>query len=84
MQISGIGYNPYIYNTNQISANSLNPVSAISDDMSRSRVDYSGLLTEASGNENPLKPGQSANFADIVASQMSLAAYQRDRLFGIE
>lgn len=79
MTISPVGYSPYIYNTNAVSRQSMNKISAISDDMTKSKVDYSNLVSEES-NINPLKKGQSKNFVDIIASQMSLGSFQRDRI----
>jgi len=79
MTISPVGYSPYIYNTNAVSRQSMNKISAISDDMSKSKVDYSNLVSEEA-NINPLKKGQSKSFVDIIASQMSLGSFQRDKL----
>ena len=80
MRISGIGFSPYIYNTNTVSKQSLNKISAISDDLTKSKVDYSGLVSEESKEENPLRRGQSKDFVDIIASQMALGSYQRDKI----
>ena len=77
--IGGYGFSPYIYNTNAISRHSMNKVAAISDDMSKSKVDYSNLVSDAS-EQNPLKRGESKNFVDIIASQMALGSFQKDRL----
>lgn len=69
MQISpvGISFRPYIYNTNTVSANSLNKISGIEDDALKSSVDYSN-----DKNENPLKLGETSNFADVLAMQFQL------------
>jgi len=80
MTISGVGFAPYLYNANNISVNSMNRIAPISDDVSRSKVDYSGLISGDSEVQNPLRRGESSNFADILASQMALGASQRDKL----
>lgn len=76
MTISPIGYQPYIYNTNAISSASMNKISAIPDDALASKIDF-GKSRE---NENPLKPGQSSNFADILVSQMSMSQMNATRV----
>ena len=69
MQINpvGISFRPYIYNTNIVSANSMNKISAIEDDALKSSVDCSN-----DKNENPLKLGETSNFADVLAMQFQL------------
>lgn len=66
--ISAVEYQPYVYNTNAVSANSMNSISPISDDVLSERVDYE---VEGQENINPLKKGQSLSFADIIMEQMS-------------
>ena len=70
MQIGAVGmtFQPYVFNTNTVSANSLNKVSPIADDALTSSVDY----YSNSKNQNPLKMGQTSNFADVLAMQMQL------------
>lgn len=80
MNISGVGFAPYLYNVNSVSANSMNRIAPVSDDVTRSRVDFSGLVSDSSEVQNPLRRGESSNFADILASQMALGAFQRDKL----
>ncbi len=77
MQIGSIGSvmsMPYVYNTNSVNRASMNPISAIPEDGTKGRVDYKGLVSE-DGLEsmNPLKRGESRNFADIISSQMALS-----------
>lgn len=69
MQIGSVGfsYQPYVYNTNTVSANSLNKISGIEEDALKSSVDYS-----SEKNENPLRPGETSNFADVLAMQFQL------------
>ena len=76
MRISPIGFQPYVYNTNAISRASMDKISAIPEDALASQVD----LGEEQENENPLKPGQSAHFADILVSQMSMSRMNEIRV----
>lgn len=79
--VSGAVYNPYVYNTNTVSSASLNKVNAIPDDVLRGGVDYKGLTTEAvTENVNPLRPGETKNFADVLLSQFAASAMRRDDL----
>ena len=77
MQIGAVGmsFQPYIYNTNYVSANSLNKISPIEDDALKSSVDYN-----SSRNQNPLKMGQTANFADVLAMQFQLGQNNAARI----
>lgn len=71
MRVGGIGsamVQPYIYNTNTVSRNSLNKVSGISDDVTKSKTDFSGL-SESGKNTNPLRMGETKDFAGILAQQ---------------
>lgn len=78
--IGTMNYNPYIYNTNAVSANSLNPIKRIPDDATVGGADYSHLVKEEEENINPLKKGQTSNFADVIMSQMSMSAVRREDL----
>lgn len=77
MNISAVGFQPYIYSTRAVSSASLGKVSGIEDDALAGGVDYTGLTGE---NENPLGLGKSKNFADIIASQMSMSAMNAARV----
>lgn len=79
MQISGIGFQPYIYNTNAVSSASMNKISSIGSDVSSQKTDFSPL-SESSSNENPLKMGESKNFMDILSSQMSMSQMNATRV----
>ena len=70
MGIGAIGSNPYIYNTNYLSEASLNRVKPVDNDVTKASTDYNAL-TDDSLNVNPLKRGQTANFVDILESQMA-------------
>lgn len=83
MQISAIGSvspMPYIYNTNKVSAKSLDKVDAVSNDVKKERMDFSELSKEA-GYGNPLKLGESSNYMDIISMQMQIGATNAARLF---
>ena len=79
MRIGAIAYQPYVYNTNQVSAASLNRISAIPNDATAGRTDFEGL-TKDQENVNPLGKGQSANFMDILSSQMAMGRTKRAML----
>ncbi len=79
MRIGTLSYTPYVYNTNYVSAESLNKISAIDDDLVTSGTDYSSL-TDDSLNENPLQRGQTSNFADVIAMQFQMSQINASRL----
>lgn len=78
MRIEPIGsysYHPYIYNTNRLNRNSLSKVKPIDKDLLSSKTDFTGLVEDKpelpKQNENPLKPGETLNFADMLEKQMN-------------
>lgn len=75
--ISGIsvGYPSYIYNTNRVSAKSMDKVQAISDDALASSVGY-----DSGKNENPLKIGETKDFMSILGSQMAMSQANAARI----
>lgn len=79
MGIGGIGFQPYIYSTNRISPASMNRVKPVEDDVTESSTDYSSL-TDMSKNINPLHKGESANFVDILESQMAMSRANQARV----
>ena len=62
MRIGGVGMSPYIYNSNMVSSLSMNKISAIPDDVTQQKIDYTDLLSEDLENSNPLSRGQSRDF----------------------
>jgi len=83
MQIGAVSMKPYIYNTNAVSPKSLDKISAISDDITSSRLDASSLVSEESKkqvNTNPLKPGQSLDFTGIIQMQMQMSRLNASRV----
>ena len=79
MNIGAVSFQPYIYNTNYLSRASLNKVNAISDDLVSAKTDYSGLVEDES-NQNPLRKGETRDFAGILRQQFQLARTHADRL----
>ena len=67
--LSAYGFQPYVYNTNTVSASSMNKLSKISDDVLDKKIDYSELADE-SKNVNPLKKGQTLDFQAMLEMQM--------------
>ena len=67
--LGAYGFQPYVYNTNTVSAASMNKLSKISDDVLDKKIDYSEL-TDESKNINPLKKGQTLDFQSMLEMQM--------------
>lgn len=83
MRIGAVGfqtYQPYIYNTNTVSGNSLSRVKPISDDLLSSKTDFSGMTDEEQQNLNPLRRGETVNFADVIAMQMQMGRMNADKI----
>ena len=79
MRIGQVDVRPYIYQTNTLSADSLNKVSAISDDLVSAKTDFAELVADDLS-ENLLRLGQSANFADILEQQFQMSRLNAARL----
>ena len=67
--INAYNFQPYVYNTNTVSAASMNKLSRISEDVLDKKTDYSELADE-SKNINPLKKGQTLDFQSMLEMQM--------------
>lgn len=80
MTISPIGFQPYIYNSNALSAGSLGDISPISEDVLSHQIDYSELIPEEA-NSNPLRRGETKGFMDILAMQMQLGYNRAAQIF---
>ena len=83
MQIGAVGANyfqPYVYNTNTLNRASMNKVQGIGDDLLTSKTDFSALTDEQKQNVNPLKRGETADFAGIMDMQMQMSKMNADRL----
>ncbi len=70
---------PYVYNTNSVSASSLNKVQGIGDDLLTSKTDFSPLAEEQK-NINPLKRGETADFMGILEKQMEESRQNASRV----
>ncbi len=77
MRIGGIAFQPYIYRPNVVSRNSLSRVKPISEDLLSSKTDFSGLSKETT---NPLRRGETSDFADVVAMQMQMSRLNQARI----
>ena len=81
MEIGAVGFSPYVYRINSISASSLNRVSPIGDDLLSSKTDFSGLVEDENKTINPLKRGETSNFADVLAMQFQMGRLNAERIF---
>ena len=79
MQVGAISSQPYIYNTNQVDATSMNRVPPITNDINAEKTDYSNLVGNQE-NTNSLRPGESASFSDIINEQMSRSEQNAARI----
>lgn len=79
MQIGAVGFSPFVYNTNAVSSASMNKVSSIGKDALASKTDFSGLTLQGE-NQNPLKKGQTANWADVLSMQMEMSQRNAARI----
>lgn len=79
MQVGAVSFQPYIFNTNSIGSASMNKVQPIPDDLTSQKTDYSGLV-QSEENTNPLRRGESSNFADIIQSQMAMSQNNANRV----
>ena len=81
MQVGAVGgmsyFTPYIYNTNFINRASMNKIAAVGDDVTAAKTDFSALTQETI---NPLKRGESLDFAGILDMQMQMSRLNADRL----
>lgn len=79
MRIGALGYSPYIYNTNYVSAESMNKIAPIDEDLMAAGTDYSSLADD-SLNENPLRRGETSNFMDVLSMQFQMSQMNASRL----
>lgn len=80
MTLAPVSFQPfmYMYNTNRISASSMDKVQPVKNEPAKSMTDFSGMTSQQ--NENPLKMGQSKNFMDIISSQMQMSRANEARI----
>lgn len=78
--VSG-GWQPYVYRTNAVNSSSLSKVRPIGNDLLASKTDFSGLTKEENNiTVNPLKRGETANFADVLSMQMQMGRLNAQRV----
>lgn len=83
MRIGSVSMTPYIYNTNSVGPKSMNKIDAIGSDVTKSKINVSGLVSEDAKNQqnaNPLKPGQSLDFTGILQMQMQMSRLNQARV----
>ncbi|MCR4655863.1 MAG: hypothetical protein K5770_06500 [Lachnospiraceae bacterium] len=83
MQVGAVGssyFQPYVYNTNSLDRASMNKVKGIGDDLLTSKTDFSALTDEQQQNVNPLKRGETADFAGIMDMQMQMSRMNAARV----
>ena len=78
--ISSIGVSGYIYNPNQVSSKSLEKIQRISDDVLDGKLDVKNEFSQE--NENPLKMGETKDFAAVLEQQMYSGMNKAAKLFG--
>lgn len=66
--IGSLGFSGYIYNPNKITSKSLDKVQRISDDVLDGKLDVKNEISQE--NENPLKVGETKDFASLLEAQM--------------
>ena len=79
------GFQHYVYNTNSVSAASMNRISAINNDVTDSHIRPEKVQSKYTGETtNPLEYGETADFAGVLAMQMQMGMNKADVLFGAE
>ena len=78
--ISSIGISGYIYNPNQVTSESLDKIQRISDDVLDGKLDVKNEFSQE--NENPLKMGETKDFAAVLEQQMYSGMNKAAMLFG--
>ena len=78
--ISSIGISGYIYNPNQVTSKSLDQIQRISDDVLDGKLDVKNEFSQE--NENPLKMGETKDFAAVLEQQMYSGMNKAAMLFG--
>lgn len=76
MSVSG-----YIYNPNRVTSKSLDKVQRISDDVLDGKLDVQNEMSQE--NENPLKMGETQNFAAVLEEQMYSGMNRAAMLFDL-
>ena len=79
--IGSISVSGYIYNPNRVTSKSLDKVQRISDDVLDGKLDVQNEMSQE--NENPLKMGETQNFAAVLEEQMYSGMNRAAMLFGL-
>lgn len=79
--VGSLGFSGYIYNPNQVTSKSLDKVHRISDDVLDGKLDVKNEASQE--NENPLKVGETRDFAAVLEQQMYSGMNRAAMLFGM-
>lgn len=79
--IGSMSFSGYIYNPNRVTSSSLNKIQRISDDVLEGKIDVQNEISNE--NENPLKMGETKNFAAVLEEQMYTGMNKAAMLFGL-
>lgn len=78
--IGSVGISGYIYNPNRVTSKSLDKIQRISDDVLDGKLDVQNDTSQE--NENPLKIGETQDFAAVLEEQMYTGMNKAAMLFG--
>lgn len=77
--IGSVGITGYIYNPNRVTSKSMDKIQRISDDVLDGKLDVKNEIS----NENPLKAGETKDFAAVLEQQMYSGMNKAAMLFGL-
>lgn len=78
--IGSVGISGYVYNPNRVTSKSMDKIQPISDDVLDGKLDVQNEISTE--NENPLKMGETQNFAAVLEEQMYTGMNRAAMLFG--
>ena len=79
--IGSVGITGYIYNPNRVTSKSMDKIQRISDDVLDGKLDVKNEISNE--NENPLKTGETKDFAAVLEQQMYSGMNKAAMLFGL-
>lgn len=79
--IGSLNVSGYIYNPNRVTSKSLDKIQRISDDVLDGKHDVKNEISQE--NENPLKMGETQNFAAVLEEQMYSGMNRAALMFGL-
>lgn len=79
--IGSLNASGYIYNPNRVTSKSLDKIRRISDDVLDGKLDVQNEISQE--NENPLKMGETQNFAAVLEEQMYSGMNRAALMFGL-